>query len=336
MSMRETLLLRLRAAAAFVAAAALLCTAAFAAEALIPVGEAVGIRLDVDGALVAGVSEIETETGVTSPAAEAGVRAGDVIVAVNGRPVDSAASFAAQAAAMTGGTELTLLRGDRQIRVTVTPAADENGGARFGLWLRDGVTGVGTVTYIDPATGAFGALGHGVNDPDSGALLPADGGGVYRARVVDVTPGAAGTPGELAGMFSAASSFGTVASNTVSGVFGTLTEPYETTRRPVEVAPPDEVVSGPATILACVDGQEAREYAVEISRSGILGGGDGRDLAVRVTDPALLALTGGIVQGMSGSPILQNGRLVGAVTHVLTADPTRGYGIYIDRMLQAS
>lgn len=310
--------------------------AALASETLIPVGQAVGIEITLAGVLVAGVGEVETAAGPASPAREAGLRPGDVITAVDGAAVNSAAELAE--AVMDRGAdpaELTVTRNGRPMSVAVTPVPEADGSPRLGLWLRDGVTGIGTVTYIDPETGAFGALGHGVNDAQSGALLPVEGGSLCRAQIVDVRPGAAGDPGELSGSFSAADAVGTIRENTDHGVFGVVDGRFSALREALPVADPAEVVPGPATILACVSGGEVREYRVEIARSGALSGA-GRDLTVHVTDPELLALTGGIVQGMSGSPILQNGKLVGAVTHVLTGDPTRGYGIYAENMLAAA
>ncbi len=335
--MRKKILAGLRRAVLSYMVCALLCSTALAEGALIPVGEPVGIRVTVDGVLVVDVSEVETGSGaLASPAGEAGVRAGDVITAINGREVTSAQELGAAIAALGGKqAELSVTRSGRQIAFFVSPVTETDGGPKLGLWLRDGITGIGTVTYIDPETGAFGALGHGVNDARSGALLPVEDGSVCRARIVDVKPGKAGEPGELAGSFSVADEIGRIRENTVYGIFGTMERSSGGRHAPVPVAAPEEVESGPATILACVSGGEAKEYDVEIARAGFAAG-DGRDLTVHVTDPELIAATGGIVQGMSGSPILQNGKLVGAVTHVLTGDPARGYGIYAEKMVKTA
>ena len=334
--MEKNFLRRLGRGAAWLGVCAALTVPALAAEQLIPVGEPVGIRMEVEGVLVAGTGTVETEHGAASPAEEAGIRAGDLITAVDGVPVEHAEELAEGIASLGGDcAQLTLLRDGREMMVSVTPAHEADESPRLGLFLRDGITGIGTVTYIDPETGAFGALGHGVNDAQSGALLPAAEGGVSPARIVDVTPGRPGMPGELAGSFAAADEIGTIERNTDCGIFGELMrQPFEL-REALPVASPDEVQNGEATILACIAGQEAREYRVQIAKAGFMTG-TGRDLTVQVTDPALLAATGGIVQGMSGSPILQNGRLVGAVTHVLTADPSRGYGILAVNMLSAA
>lgn len=336
MSMRKIIRTRRRRAIALCMICAALSGKAYASETLIPVGEVVGIQITLDGALVAAVGPVDTVYGESSPAEEAGLRAGDVITAVNGTEIKSAAELAAAVEAINGAAaELCVTRNGRQLTFTVTPAETTDGSARLGLWLRDGVTGIGTVTYIDPETGAFGALGHGVNDTESGALLPVEEGSICRARIMDVKRGEAGEPGELSGSFQAGDTIGHIEENTRHGLFGVMEQPLAELHEAMPAAEPGEVVSGPATILACVDGGAAKEYAVEIAKAGFVAG-DGRDMIIRVTDPELMARTGGIVQGMSGSPVLQNGKLVGAVTHVLVNDPTKGYGIFIENMLDAA
>ena len=198
--------------------------------------------------------------------------------------------------------------------------------------MRDGVTGVGTLTYYDPATGRYGALGHGIADETSGALMPLRDGSVLSAVVADVRPGGHGTAGELVGSFDADDRIGAIERNGLFGIFGTLDAPPDGT--PVETAPASAVRTGSATILSTVAGDTVQAYAVNITR--VYHDGASTRFAITVTDPALLAATGGIVQGMSGSPILQDGRLIGAVTHVLLADPAKGYGVSIDDMLAAA
>ncbi len=328
--------LRLREVAVMGAVCALLCGTALADDTLIPVGQTVGIQLDVEGVLVAGMSEVETARGAVSPGRDGGLRMGDVILEVAGEEVHSSQDLTDRISAQGAvETELTVKRDGRTQRIWVCPAETVDGDVRLGLWLRDGIAGVGTVTYIDPETGAFGALGHGVNDLETGALLPMEKGTVCPAQVVDVRSGKAGEPGELAGCFDADCVIGEIRGNTSCGIFGVMDGGTWMGGRPIPVAGDEQVRSGPATILSCVSGQAVQAYEVEITPVGI-GAGDGRDLMVHVTDPELLAITGGIVQGMSGSPIIQNGKLVGAVTHVLVNDPTRGYGILIENMLEVA
>lgn len=334
--MGKKTVLRLRKLIAMGCICAALSGSALAAETLIPVGQVVGIQMDIEGVLVAGMSQVETAEGPASPAAEAGIREGDVILAVDGWTVASAREFLERMELGCGEeTELTVKREGKTRQVCVCPVREKDGAYRLGLWLRDGIAGVGTVTYIDPETGAYGALGHGVNDPETGLLLPLDEGELCRARIVDVMPGKTGEPGELCGCFEPETVVGTVEDNTVCGIFGVMNGSFRCHGPALPVAEEGEVRPGSAVILSCVDGQSVAEYDVEICPAGIIAG-DGRDLIVCVTDPELLALTGGIVQGMSGSPIIQDGKLVGAVTHVLVNDPTRGYGIFIENMLAAA
>ena len=306
--------------------ALLICTLlagpALAAPAyLIPSGQAVGIELYGEGLLV-------TEVEERSAAEQAGIRKGDVIVAVNGLPVNSAQ----QLAASLDGKNPAVLRVARsgkeaEFLVQAEPTAD---GCRLGVWLRDHIAGIGTLTYIDPMTGAFGALGHGVSDPAGSTVLPLDSGAIVRASVAELRRGRAGAPGELHGIFDETGELGTITKNTAHGIFGTFTAPQS--GKAMAVAPGDEVQTGQAEILSTVDGESVQAFKVEIEKINRRSE-TGRDLRIRVTDEALLEKTGGIVQGMSGSPIIQNGRLIGAVTHVLVNDPTRGYGILIENML---
>ena len=315
-------------------ALALLPGRALAVETLVPMGRAVGIELSADGVMVAGFNDVQTPEGTRSPAAEAGIRTGDLITAVGTRKTTSAAELLTALSALDGSAvNVTLRRGTQELTASVTPAMSGEGRWQLGLWLREGVSGIGTVTYYDPESGAFGALGHGINDAESGALLPFDGGCVTEAAVVDVVKGAPGAPGELCGKPDPDAVLGDLGKNTGCGIFGTAR--FEPSQAPVPVAAEDEVRLGPATILATVNGASVEEFQVEISRI-YRQPEDHRFLMLTVTDPRLLEQTGGIVQGMSGSPILQDGKLVGAVTHVLLSDATRGYGISIREMLDAA
>ncbi len=290
-------------------------------------GQIVGIQLRTRGVMVAGVSAVPTEEGRLSPAAEAGVKAGDFIVELNGAPVESANGLIGAVGALEGAAaELTLLRDGKERQVTVQPALSQENQWMLGMWLRDAITGIGTVTFCDPATGRFGALGHSVRDEESGLVLPLSGGTITEAEIVDVIPGTAGAPGELSGCTDAGRVLGRVEQNTEHGIFGRATASLG--GRLVETG---ELESGPATILSTVSGHETREYQAQIGRLYREGGT--RHAVITITDPELRAQTGGIVQGMSGSPILQNGKLVGAVTHVFVSDPSRGYAISIQDML---
>ena len=305
-----------------------------AADLLVPMGCAVGIELEAGGVIVAGFSELETEEGKRSPAEAAGMMEGDLITSIDGRSTGNAAELLSVLNSLDGRpVRITVRRGEQELLLQATPAKSAEGRWQLGLWLRDGVSGIGTVTYYDPESGAFGALGHGINDAESGKLLPFDSGNITGASVVDVVKGAPGSPGELCGQPDRERVVGSLERNTGCGVFGTAS--FGDTGKPVPIAAEQEVRLGPATILATVNGENVEEFEVEISRI-YRQPQEHRFLMLTVTDPRLLAQTGGIVQGMSGSPILQDGKLIGAVTHVLLSDATRGYAISIREMLDAA
>lgn len=304
---------------------------------VVPIGRAVGIKLFSDGVMVVGFSQIPAAEGNLTPAKSCGLREGDVITHINATEVDTVEAVQEQLAAI-GGAEMSIraLRDGKQVQVTAQAVQCSTDGVyRLGAWLRDSMAGIGTVTYYDPVTREFGALGHGVNDVDTARLMPLESGGVISATVSDVKKGQRGEPGELHGIFDTQRDIGTLTANTPSGIFGTLQEDKLCQLEPVPVADRSQVEAGPALIYSNVAGDEVRAYQIEIVKL-FPNAEDGRDMTIRVTDPELLSTTGGIVQGMSGSPIVQNGRLVGAVTHVLVGDPTQGYGILAQRMLETA
>ncbi len=303
---------------------------------VIPLGRAVGIKLFSDGVLVVGLSEIATADGAQAPARACGLREGDIITHINSEEVDSIEEV--QDILQTSGEEklsIRAMRGDKLVQMTVQAAqCSADGAYKLGAWIRDSMAGIGTMTFYDPDSGLFGALGHGINDVDTALLMPLQSGAIMYAEVTDVKKGAAGAPGELHGAFKAEQDLGELYANTKSGVFGTLMDQSLTgDAQPVPVATRSEVQVGKATILSNIAGNAVEEYEVEITRIYPENPSDTRNLMLKITDQRLLDTTGGIVQGMSGSPILQNGRLVGAVTHVLVNDPTQGYGILAEQML---
>lgn len=308
-------------------------------RAVIPVGRAIGIKLFSDGVLVVGLSEIDTESGQADPAKDCGLKAGDIITHINGEEVDTIEQVQSLLQELEGDQmSIRCLRGEKQLQMTaqaVKCAAD--GTYKLGAWIRDSMAGIGTMTFYDPATGTFGALGHGINDVDTALLMPLETGGIMEAAVTDVQKGTRGTPGQLHGAFGSGSDVGSLWANTDCGVFGTLANASMLEgMQPMTVASASEVQTGPAVILSNISGETVEEYAVEITKLYPADDSDTRDMMLTVTDPKLLSATGGIVQGMSGSPILQNGKIVGAVTHVLVNDPTTGYGILIENMLDAA
>nr|WP_325211190.1 SpoIVB peptidase [uncultured Oscillibacter sp.] len=293
---------------------------------LVPVGHTVGIKLFSRGVVVVKLTDGGT------PARECGLRTGDVIVQCGGDAVTSTEQFQSLLQRSGGSSaDLQVDRAGDRVTLSVEPSRNDQGVYCIGAWVRDSMAGIGTMTWYDPATGVFGALGHGVTDTDTALLMPFSNGSILPSTVKAVKRGEAGSAGELRGDFDLTGDLGPLYANTGSGIFGKL----EQAPQAEQAVPTGTALPGPAVILANVQGDEVREYDVEILKVASASA-DGRDLVLSVTDPALLEATGGIVQGMSGSPILQNGKLVGAVTHVLLNDPTRGYGILIDRMLEAA
>ena len=232
---------------------------------------------------------------------------------------------------------ITGTRDGTDISVSVQPVQSSDGGTyQIGILVRDSMAGIGTLTYVDPEDGSFGALGHPVSDIDSGALLPLDSGSIIPASVVGVVAGESGTPGELIGTYEFSREIGQLSDNTACGIFGTLTDGalYQP-EDAVAVAPEADIQTGKAEILTCVSGDTPKRYEIEIEKV-VCNAADDRSMTIRITDAALLKQTGGIVPGMSGSPILQNGKLVGAVTHVLVNNPARGYAVSAERMQKAA
>lgn len=327
-----------RRAAALCAAAVLALTAcvqgAYAQErTVIPLGQAVGIKLFANGVLVVDVSALEG-VGGKSPAQKCGIREGDLLLTFNGEKIASTEHL--QELLRQNGAQpaqLEFQRGQENQTVEITPVCGDDGSVRLGAWIRDSMAGIGTMTYYDPETGAFGALGHGITDADTALLMPFGSGSILPSSVKAVKKGECGSAGELRGDFDLQCDLGTLTANTACGIFGRLEKPESLPRQ--EALPVGQPETGPAVVRANVEGDSVKEYAIEILKT-IPDPADGREMVLCVTDPNLLAVTGGIVQGMSGSPILQNGKLVGAVTHVLLNDPAKGYGISVDTMLKAA
>ena len=263
---------------------------------LIPVGKAVGIKLFADGVLVVSVSPVQGTEETRSPAKECGLKEGDILLTFNGEKIRSTEHLQAMLAE-NGETaaELTVQRDGKTRGVTASPVVCEDGGIRLGAWIRDSMAGIGTVTYYDPATGDFGALGHGITDGDTMALMPFGSGSILPSTVKAVKKGSSGSAGELRGNFDLSGDLGPLCANTDCGIFGTL--PADCALAVGDALPVGDAVEGPATIRANVSGDEVREYTVEILKR-LPNASDGREMVISVTDPDLIAATGGIVQGM--------------------------------------
>ena len=303
---------------------------------LCPGGMPFGVKLSTKGILIIGVSEVDCEGGNKNPCYDAGIRAGDVITKINGEePCD--AEELQIAASGSGGKpiELTVERGGESKKYTVSPIKSKSDGVyKLGLWVKDRAAGIGTVTFYNPENNTFAGLGHGICDAETGALLPMSEGNVFNVRIDGVIRGKAGEPGELKGYFTSGK-IGALYGNTHFGVFGILAEKPTNAGDKIPIGLKNEVCEGNATIRCTLGEGGIGEYSVDISKIDTSNRST-KNFVIEVTDPELIQATGGIVQGMSGSPIIQNGKLIGAVTHVLIDDPTKGYGIFIENMLDAA
>ena len=305
----------------------LLAQSVSAAEALVPVGQVIGIALE-DGSIT--VAAFDEDLGENAKAA--GLQVGDRITHIDETEVSSAADVRKVLERSDGTVDIRLQRNGKAKQLTLRPSVTKQG-PRLGVYLKQGVTGVGTVTWYDPESGEYGALGHGVNEPDGTPVSMLDG-KIFKAAVASVKKGQVGDPGQLSGAAESSAPIGNIRKNTPQGIFGSCPAGWE--GQPLPLAEPKEIRIGPAVIRSTVEGSRVQEYSVEILKIYPNERQAGRNLLLKVTDPALLSATGGIVQGMSGSPIIQDGKLIGAVTHVLVNDPTTGYGIFIENMLDAA
>lgn len=289
---------------------------------VIPGGTPFGIKIRSEGVMI-------ISTADNSPAKRAGIKPGDVILSVNGEAVHTNSEISEKLNACDTAA-LVLRRGDSELSVCLEPELDGTE-QKIGAFVRDSAAGIGTLTFYDPELGTFGGLGHPVSDVTTGEAVPLGEGEITRAQIYGVVAGRDGTAGELCGLLLPGSDIGKITANTHSGVFGTLSKPLD--GEPIPVAFKQEVHTGAASILTTVDGDTPNEYSIEIERINLLDLNGSKAMVIKITDPELLSLTGGIVRGMSGSPIIQDGRLAGAVTHVLVNDPTHGYAIFAETML---
>lgn len=301
---------------------------------LCPGGMPFGVKMFTDGLIVVGFSDVDCEDTNRQPAYTAGLRMHDVILKIDGTVVTSAAQMAEIVGSCGGSTlQFTVRRGDEELTIPLTPSFSVGEQTyKTGMWVRDNTAGIGTVTFVDPSTGAFAGLGHGICDSETGALLPLSRGVIANVSISGVRKGAAGTPGELQGYFSSGK-IGSLLGNTAAGVFGLLTDMPEgvSDETALPIALKDEIKDGIAYLYCTLDEGGIEKYEIRIRK--IKNAADNKCMEITVTDPRLIEKTGGIVQGMSGSPLIQDGKLIGAVTHVLISDPTKGYGIFIENML---
>ena len=295
-------------------------------------GTPFGVKMFSEGALVVGFSDVNTAAGPENPAKAAGLRLGDRVIRIGSTATeDNDAVKQALEAAQGGAVEVVYVRSGEQRQTSLTPVWDASSAQwRAGMWVRDSSAGVGTLTFADEEKGVFAGLGHPISDSDTGESIALRSGEIVPCQITGCSKGTAGSPGEMKGRFLSAHAIGTIRINGENGVYGSTRAQFAGQK--MEVAFAQEVEAGDAEIWTTTSGETPRAYRVKIEK--ISDADPRRNMVLRVVDRELLAQTGGIVQGMSGSPIVQNGRLVGAVTHVLVNDPTRGYGIFAQTMLE--
>ena len=289
-------------------------------------GENIGIELKADGVLIVGFYKVND----SYIASDAGLQIGDRIVSVNNQKINSIYDLTNQIKASNGNINVTYVR-DNQTKTTALTLPKENNTYKTGIYVKDSITGIGTLTYIDPNTKLFGALGHEIIDSRTGQILDISGGSIYDSTVTGIEPSSNGTPGEKNAQINTENINGTIFENTIKGIFGNYTSNFDDSKL-YKVAKPDEIKKGSAKILTVLEDDVVKEYEIEITK--ISKNQDTKNISFKITDPELLEKTNGIVQGMSGSPIIQDDYIIGAVTHVVVDNPHKGYGIFITSMLE--
>lgn len=339
------LFMRLITAAAFMIAAVLLCSAGAVAQTaalgsaertcVIPCGTPFGVKLYTDGVIVIDTEEIVNGDYRSCPAEEAGIKKGDIIISADGKDVMSNDGLA-EIINSSMGKSITfgVQRDGELLNIEVTPEkTGDNGEYKAGLWIRDSCAGIGTVTFYEPESHLFAALGHGICDTDTKKLLPSTNGEIVRSRIEGISKGVRGVPGGLNGCFTDDEPIGRLAKNSEYGVFGTLSaSPSAASAMPVAFK--NEVQTGDATVLSTIEGEKPERFDIKITSINYEACNNTKNMVIEITDKKLLDKTGGIVQGMSGSPIIQNDMVVGAVTHVFVNDPAKGYAIFAETMLE--
>jgi len=306
---------------------------------LIAGGNPFGIKLLMKGVMVTELGEVKTQNGSICPAREAGIEAGDVIKLADGHEVMSNGELQEIISEGKGkNILLTIERGGKNYRADLIPVySEESGTWKGGMWVRDSIAGIGTMTFADKETGKFAGLGHPVCDSDTGEIVPVYSGEAVPVEISSAKRGEKGIPGELRGHFEYGDSYGILNDNKESGVYGRLSEKafadFSENGRVYKMGYRQDITTGEAYILTTVSGNEPEMYSIEIESIDYNSDEESKNMTIRITDQRLIDATGGIVQGMSGSPIIQNDRLVGAVTHVFVADPTKGYGIFAENMI---
>lgn len=301
---------------------------------VVPMGNAIGMKLYTAGVLVVGMSEIEGK----KPYENSGIKEGDRIIQINQNQIDNTDDLM-KAVNKSDGNNISIkyVRDEKTITTSIKPLKNSSNEYKIGLWVRDAAAGVGTLTFYEPSSGMFATLGHGIMDIDTAELIKIANGELVTTNILSINKGTKGNPGEIRGTIEAGHTIGSISKNTKFGVFGTINKtPYLNTSNTneVQVALREEIKTGKAQIICELENGKKEYYDIEIQRIFISNNKDNKSMLIKVTDKKLLEKTGGIIQGMSGAPIIQSGKFVGAVTHVLVNDPTIGYGVFADIMLK--
>lgn len=301
---------------------------------VVPMGNAIGMKLYTAGVLVVGMSEIEGK----KPYENSGIKEGDRIIQINQNEIDNTDDLM-KAVNKSNGNNISIkyVRDEKTITTSIKPVKNSSNEYKIGLWVRDAAAGVGTLTFYEPASGMFATLGHGIIDIDTAELIKIANGELVTTNILSINKGTKGNPGEIRGTIEAGHTIGTISKNTKFGVFGTINKtPYLNTSNinEMQVALREEIKIGKAQIICELENGKKEYYDIEIQKVFINNNKDNKSMLIKITDKKLLEKTGGIIQGMSGAPIIQNGKFVGAVTHVLVNDPTIGYGVFADIMLK--
>ena len=308
---------------------------------VIPVGNIAGVKLYTNGVLVVGMSEIEGEDNQKyKPYENTGIEEGDTIIKINDQEIANTEQLV-ETVNLSKGEEIKIeyIHEEETKECSITPVKTSTDEYKLGLWVRDSAAGVGTVTFYEPSTKTFGALGHGITDIDTNELINIASGEFVTTRILSITKGENGIPGKLQGTIENQKNIGTISKNTRFGIYGkvdNLSSLNIDTSKEMEVALREEIQTGKATILCSLDNEKPQEYEIEIEKIYLENNYDNKSMKIKVTDERLLEKTGGIIQGMSGSPIIQNGKFIGAVTHVLVNNAQEGYAVFGDIMLKQS
>ncbi len=305
-----------------------------------PIGRTIGLKLYTDGVLVVGMSEVDGIDGVKyKPYENSGIKEGDMLKSINGKPISNTEELVDIINESKGESiSIRYQRESEEIYTTITPVKVSDDVYMIGLWVRDAAAGIGTLTYVEEATSSFAALGHGINDIDTNKLLNISNGELVTSQIVSIIKGEKGKAGEIRGIIEGGESIGNIEVNSTIGVYGKVTNfnYINSVKLPeVTVAQRNEIKEGKATIICQLTNEDkVEEYEIEIKKIYRINYKDNKSMLIKITDEKLIEKTGGIIPGMSGTPIIQNGKFVGAITNVLLNDPTQGYAIFADMMMQ--